>query len=111
MLGLFIESLGVPLNDLNLPRIKKLVLTAPDGSLLEQELPLGGFGISRYCLDGHLSEIAIAAGVHLVQETRVLEVKKDENFVISFQPSGWKVWISQGQSMCCCLWQAGKPGP
>jgi len=43
----FLEELGLPLSDLKLPVITKLVVTAPNGNRLQQVLPLGGFGISR----------------------------------------------------------------
>src|SRR5687768_7067733 len=41
----FLKSLGLPLEELNLPIIKTLMLTAPNGKALQAELPLGGFGI------------------------------------------------------------------
>src|SRR5437868_637169 len=44
----FIENLGMPLSDLQLPLIDRLIVTAPNGDQLQQQLPLGGFGISRY---------------------------------------------------------------
>ena len=54
----FIESLGVPLSQMNLPFINKLIVTAPNGNSLQHHLPLGGFGISRYCLDNKLKNIS-----------------------------------------------------
>ena len=56
----FLESLGLPLGEMELPRIKRLQVSAPNGKLIEQDLPLGGFGISRYLLDYRLSIIAKA---------------------------------------------------
>ena len=47
----FLESLGLMLSDMQLPIIKNLIVTAPNGNQLQQALPLGGFGISRYKLD------------------------------------------------------------
>ena len=47
----FIESLGLPLSSFHLPIIKKLIVTSPNGNELKTDLPLGGFGISRYFLD------------------------------------------------------------
>ena len=70
----FLEELGVPFNSLDLPIIKKLIVSAPNGTFLEQELPLGGFGISRYKLDNLLKDIAIQKGVHLLQNTKVNDV-------------------------------------
>jgi flavin-dependent dehydrogenase len=73
----FLESLGVPLKDMQLPRIKKLVVTAPDGTALEGVLPLGGFGISRYTLDALLKDIAIKEGVEVKEACKVTDVKFD----------------------------------
>src|SRR5678809_1157594 len=42
----FLERLGLPLKEWDLPIIKKLKVSAPNGNYLHQNLPLGGFGIS-----------------------------------------------------------------
>src|SRR5690348_16955457 len=47
----FLLGLGVDLPSLDVASIKKLQVSSVKGKLLEQELPLGGFGISRYLLD------------------------------------------------------------
>lgn len=70
----FIETLGLPLAQMQLPIIKKLVVTAPGGNLLQQSLPLGGFGISRYTLDNQLKNIAAQNGVKVLENCRVDEV-------------------------------------
>ena len=59
----FLERLGLPLSSIQLPLIKKLIVTAPGGKNLHQILPLGGFGISRYLLDNELVKIAVKKGV------------------------------------------------
>ncbi|PWT74160.1 MAG: pyridine nucleotide-disulfide oxidoreductase [Bacteroidetes bacterium] len=76
----FLQEIGIPLSDWNLPAIKKLLLTAPDGNSIEHELPLGGFGISRYKLDGALADIAVSSGVHLFQNTKINEVVFENKF-------------------------------
>lgn len=70
----FLEDLGVPLSDWNLPQIKHLLISSPGGTQIERDLPLGGFGISRYKLDAALADIAKAAGVVVLEETKVLDV-------------------------------------
>ena len=70
----FLEELGVPLSQMNLPIIRRLLVTAPNGKELEQSLPLGGFGISRYKLDAILAEIARQNGVELIEGTKVDEI-------------------------------------
>ncbi|MGL6268169.1 MAG: NAD(P)/FAD-dependent oxidoreductase, partial [Chitinophagaceae bacterium] len=82
----FIESLGLPLGDMELPRIKRLQVSAPNGKLIEQELPLGGFGISRYLLDYRLSVIAKQNGVQLFENAKVFDIQFENNkFNISTQ--------------------------
>src|SRR5215204_1583164 len=61
----FLISLGLDLDHLNLPLIDTLHLTAPNGKEFITDLPLGGFGISRYALDNSLAQIAIKNGVHV----------------------------------------------
>ncbi|HEY4110687.1 NAD(P)/FAD-dependent oxidoreductase [Puia sp.] len=70
----FLEELGLPLSDWNLPIIRTLLMSAPNGRLLEQQLPLGGFGISRYRLDSALADIARSEGVELHESTRVTDI-------------------------------------
>jgi flavin-dependent dehydrogenase len=70
----FLESLGLPLSDLKLPVIDKLIVTAPNGNRLQQDLPLGGFGISRYKCDAALKEIAEQNGVTVFENCKVNDV-------------------------------------
>ncbi len=73
----FLEELGLPLSDWHLPFIKHLQVSAPDGNFIESDLPLGGFGISRYKIDNALADIAKLAGVNLFEETKVIDVVFD----------------------------------
>ncbi len=70
----FLEELGLPLSDWNLPVIKRLIVSAPDGNYIEHDLPLGGFGISRYKIDAALADIARSAGVTIYEETKVTDI-------------------------------------
>jgi menaquinone-9 beta-reductase len=92
----FLQQLGVPLQDMQLPIIKKLVVTAPDGTLLQEELPLGGFGISRYTLDALLKDIAISHGVIVKEQCKVTDV--------SFNKEGFNIQTKEGvvKSIVCC---------
>lgn len=77
----FLENLGVPLNDMNLPVISKLQVSSPGGKILEHTLPLGGFGISRFKLDNLLAELARESGVSLFENKKVESVQfKNEIF-------------------------------
>lgn len=70
----FLEELGLPLSDWNLPIIKKLIISAPNGNYIESNLPLGGFGISRHKIDAALADIARSIGVHVCEETKVTDI-------------------------------------
>jgi len=70
----FLEELGLPLSDWHLPLIKQLQVSAPNGDFIESDLPLGGFGISRYKMDNALANIASLAGVNLFQQNKVSDV-------------------------------------
>ena len=79
----FIESLGLPLSQMQLPIIKKLLISSPNGNTLQHELPLGGFGISRYYIDNELKKIAQAAGVSVYEHCKAEEVFfENENFTV-----------------------------
>jgi menaquinone-9 beta-reductase len=69
----FLIGLGLPLQDLDLPKIRQLYLTSPNGESIIAELPLGGFGISRFMLDAALAGIAKKEGVDLYENTKVFD--------------------------------------
>ena len=75
----FIESLGLHLTPLQLPIINKLLVTAPNGAALQQALPLGGFGISRFLLDESLKNIAVQIGVQLFENCKVASATFSNN--------------------------------
>jgi len=80
----FLESLGLPLATMNLPLIKKLIVSSPNGNILKVALPLGGFGISRYQLDNDLKNIALANKVAIYEECKIDEVVfRDDMFILN----------------------------
>ena len=82
----FMESLGLNLSQLNVPIIKKLIVSSPDGNFIKADLDLDGFGISRYFLDNRLKELAIENGVTVCEETKVNKVFFDkELFTIKYK--------------------------
>ena len=99
----FLQELGLPLSDWNLPVIRTLLLSAPNGLSLEQELPLGGFGISRYKIDAALAALARTAGVDLFEGVRVTDMADletglhcyDQRGQIRGQSGLWHVWQAQ----------------
>lgn len=70
----FLEDLGVPLSEMSLPVIHKLMVSAPNGKYISQMLPLGGFGVSRYKLDSLLVSIARKNGVVVLENTKAENV-------------------------------------
>ncbi len=84
----FLQELGVPLSDMQLPHINNLMVSSPNGKYLEHTLPLGGFGISRYTLDNILAGIAVKEGVVLAEETKVADVVYRNNSFVIFSSKG-----------------------
>lgn len=84
----FLEELGLPLSDWNLPIIRQVLVSAPDGNSITHELPLGGFGISRYKLDSAMAAIARSEGVELLEAVKVTDMQ--------FERSMFKVQTSDG---------------
>jgi len=78
----YLEGLGLPLSQMNVPRISRLRLSAPNGKMFQATLPQGGFGLSRYSLDHYLSQIAVTAGVELVTDAKITAVERDSHFLI-----------------------------
>jgi menaquinone-9 beta-reductase len=79
----FLVSLGLPVTEMDLPIISRLQVTAPNGNKIEQQLDLGGFGISRHLLDYELYKLAKAAGVSLAEGIKVNDIiYKNNSFTI-----------------------------
>jgi len=92
----FLERIGLPLNSMNLPIIKKLVISSPNGTMLKQRLPLGGFGISRYKIDNDLKEIAILKAVTIIENCKAED--------IAFENELFQIFTTTGEfkSKVCC---------
>ncbi|HMK18118.1 MAG TPA: NAD(P)/FAD-dependent oxidoreductase [Chitinophagaceae bacterium] len=71
----FLQSLGIDLEKLNTAHIKRLRVSDINGKSFELQLPLGGFGISRYKLDYTLFQIAKESGVEICEQTRINEIQ------------------------------------
>lgn len=93
----FLERIGIPLSLMDLPIIEKLRVSAPNGTLLEQTLDLGGFGISRFYLDSKLAELAVSKGVKLYDETKALDVQfENDLFLIKTESDTYKALVVSG---------------
>ncbi len=65
----YLESLGFDPLDYGAKRIHRFQLNSKNNQSIETNLPLGGFGISRYTLDHTLAELAQENGAQLMQDT------------------------------------------
>ncbi len=80
----FLQSLGIPVDDMQLPVINKLQVTDTRGNELNTVLPQGGFGISRYKLDAALAALARNAGATLLTKTRAENVRwENDSFTVT----------------------------
>lgn len=88
----FLQDLGLPLSDMQLPIIHRLMISSPAGKFLEQDLPLGGFGISRHTLDHMLVQQARREGVVIAEGCRVMDV--------IYRNNGFIIFSSLGETEC-----------
>lgn len=70
----FLISLGLNIEELELPSIDKLNISTSNGGMKTFPLNLGGFGISRYLLDHKLADIAKSNGVVVMEGTAVIDL-------------------------------------
>jgi flavin-dependent dehydrogenase len=75
----YFQWLGINLTTLNHSNISKIQFSISSGKIINQKLPLGGFGISRYELDHYLYQKAVANGCQIVQDTvNNIQFEEDE---------------------------------
>ena len=79
----YFEWLGIDILKINPTSITKLQFSTQNGTTITTELPLGGFGISRYALDFHLYNKAIANGCVFLQETVENVIFDNDEFTIT----------------------------
>lgn len=65
----YFNWLGLDLSHLNPTHITHLEFSTSSGKTIKSNLPLGGFGISRFALDYNLYQIAIKNGCTFLQDT------------------------------------------
>lgn len=71
----FLESIDAYPDELEPCQINKLILSDTFGRTVKLNLPLGGFGVSRYSLDNFLHHKAEIAGAKFHLLTQVMKVK------------------------------------
>ena len=93
----FLQGLGIDPRSLNVSLIKRLCVSSVNGRSFEQELPLGGFGISRYRLDHALAKIAKQKGVVIFDQTRVNTIQfSNDSFNIESSKGNFKASVVVG---------------
>lgn len=92
----YLEELGLPLGNMQLPIINSLQVTSPSGKSLETKLSLGGFGISRFHLDNTLRDLAVSTGVTVLDTCKVYDLEFiNDNFQIHSAKGNFS-------SLVCC---------
>jgi flavin-dependent dehydrogenase len=93
----FLVRLGLPLDEWNLPVITQLQLSDVQGNAYQFELPLGGFGISRFKLDEELYQLALKKGVTVLTSTTVRDVSfESDRFNIYTDKQAFKADVVAG---------------
>lgn len=88
----FLESLNIRVDELGPSRISKLSVTSVSGRALFADLPMGGFGLSRYRLDHLLFQHAQKLGVEFIFE-KVSDINfSEDRFIVT--TSGNRIYES-----------------
>ena len=97
----YLNSLGInPINE-GAKQITKVHISTTKSNLIKGELPLGGFGMSRYFLDDLLVKKARLNGVQILKDTvDSIHFKKD-SFTITTKSSG----VFQSKVYRRCFWK------
>lgn len=80
----FLKTLGICTIISDMPRISKLIVSAPNGKILKQDLQPGGIGISRYLLDDLLMQEAVRSGVTVKQQVKAHDIKFENDLFSIF---------------------------
>ena len=78
----YFEWLNVNIEELNPTHIKTLQFSSESGRTIETQLPLGGFGISRYTLDEFLYQKALSQNCEILEDQVNEVIFKDDLFKV-----------------------------
>ena len=93
----FLSRLGLPLHELDLPKLNAFQLSSPAGNILNSPLNPGGFGISRYMLDHRLYLLALQAGVEIHLNTKADSIQfNGEEFTIETAAQNFQAKMAVG---------------
>lgn len=92
----YLTTLGANPAILNPANITKFEMSTPKSALVQADLPLGGFGLSRFSFDHFLQERAKQSGAILIHDTVVDVVYEDEIFTVVSKDNRYKSRIVIG---------------
>lgn len=84
----YLNWLSLNISHLNPTHISKLEFSTADGTRINCDLPLGGFGVSRFALDAFLFKKAIENGCIIIKDSVDNVVYEKDSFTISTLNSG-----------------------
>lgn len=80
----YLKFIGIDVFSLGAKRIDKFQLSTTQSKLISATLPLGGFGISRFCLDHALANRALEVGSEILHDSVIdVQYSNDEFSVIT----------------------------
>lgn len=79
----YLDWLSIDISELKPTHISRLDFSTSDGKMIHCDLPLGGFGVSRYTLDAFLLRKAIENGCEIIQGNVENVVFEDDIFTVS----------------------------
>jgi flavin-dependent dehydrogenase len=79
----YFDWLSLAISELNPTSITKLHFSTVSGKSIHCDLPLGGFGISRFALDSFLYKKAIEKGCEVIQDNVESIIFENNNFTIT----------------------------
>ena len=96
----YLQWLDLKISDLKPSNISKINFTTAKGKMISGNLPLGGFGISRYELDNYLYLKAIKNGCQIIQDTvSNIQFIEDEFLISTSNTLELKVEIRNSSSI------------
>lgn len=81
----YLQSLGFNPFDFGAKAITELKLSTKGNKSIKAKLPLGGFGISRYCIDAELAKAAQKVGAKFIHAKASNILFRDDYFEVSTQ--------------------------
>lgn len=64
----YLQQLGLGIEKLQPSHLHRFLLSTEEGKTITCDLPLGGFGVSRYTLDHHFYKKALETGVKIIHD-------------------------------------------